>query len=453
MKRITRLLTVILLFSLLSLPTHAQSSIHWSFDNGTLIVSGSGAMVFEDSPPWSVHKDEIETVIIEPGITSIGDNAFRGCENLKDVTIPEGITSIGDHAFYFCRSLTSVTLPKGVTSIGSLAFGQCTDITELSIPDSVSVLGTMAFNACRSVREFHIPNGITVIPSGAFGLCESAVTFRIPDSVTTIEDNAFSQCSSLSYITIPGSVKSIGSYAFGSSNKLSRIIFAGDAPTAGHGAFGYRLNEYVDGTITTTAYYPLNNSTWTEQARTAFGGNTTWRTYGFADVRRGAWYEDAVIWAVCDGITKGMTETEFCPMEPCTRAQIITFLWRAAGEPEPSLAYNPFSDVSETDYFYEATLWAVENGITEGTDTTHFDPGAPCTRAQIATFLYRHADSHGHSGLQNPFSDVAEHHYYYDAVLWAVENHITNGIDAAHFAPNDPCTRAQSVSFLYRYSQ
>ena len=169
----------------------------------------------------------------------------------------------------------------------------------------------------------------------------------------------------------------------------------------------------------------------------------------FADVATDLYYYSAVAWAVEHGITNGTSATTFSPNAVCTRAQVVTFLWRAAGSPEPVNTVMPFSDVAEGRYYYDAVLWAVENGITNGTSATTFSPDADCTRGQIVTFLWRSQGSENASGY-NPFVDVANDAYYTDAVLWAVENGITNGTGANAFSPDADCTRGQIVTFLYR---
>ena len=170
----------------------------------------------------------------------------------------------------------------------------------------------------------------------------------------------------------------------------------------------------------------------------------------FVDVPASAYYADAVSWAVANGITSGTTATTFSPNASCTRAQAVTFLWRAAGSPEPASTRNPFTDVKSDAYYYKAVLWAVEKGITVGTTDTTFSPNATCTRAQIVTFLWR--DS-GSEAVQTavPFEDVKRGMYYYNAVTWAVKNGITSGTTATTFSPNNDCTRAQIVTFLYRF--
>ena len=170
----------------------------------------------------------------------------------------------------------------------------------------------------------------------------------------------------------------------------------------------------------------------------------------FVDVKKDDYYYDAVIWAVGKGIAKGVTDITFQPNASCTRAEMVTFLYRAAGSPEPTNKVNPFTDVAEDSYYYKAVLWAVEKGIAKGTSETTFSPNDTCTRGQTVAFLYRYANSPAVSG-SNSFADVSETAYYYNATLWAVSGKVTEGTSATTFSPNDLCTRGQIVTFLYRY--
>ena len=169
----------------------------------------------------------------------------------------------------------------------------------------------------------------------------------------------------------------------------------------------------------------------------------------FVDVPSGSYYEDAVDWAVANGITTGTDAAHFSPDGICTRAQAVTFLWRAAGRPAPESRTMPFTDVPADSYYYDAVLWAVENGITKGTSSTTFSPDNTCTRAQIVTFLWRSEQSPA-AGSSNPFTDVSADAYYADAVLWAVKEAITTGTTRTTFSPDAECTRAQIVTFLWR---
>ena len=169
----------------------------------------------------------------------------------------------------------------------------------------------------------------------------------------------------------------------------------------------------------------------------------------FVDVPEGSYYEEAVNWAVEKGITTGTDATHFSPDGICTRAQAVTFLWRAAGSPAAKSAVMPFADVKVGSYYYDAVLWAVENGITKGTSDTMFSPDATCSRAQIVTFLWRSQKSPA-VGTANPFTDVKASAYYADAVLWAVKEDVTKGTTNTTFSPDANCTRAQIVTFIWR---
>ena len=173
-------------------------------------------------------------------------------------------------------------------------------------------------------------------------------------------------------------------------------------------------------------------------------------TVKFSDVSTSAYYYDAVKWAVENGVTDGVSATLFAPYEPCTRGQIVTFLWRAAGSPEPKTA-SSFADVPASAYYAKAVAWAVENGITNGMTETAFAPDATCTRGQSVTFLYRALK--GTASGSTSFTDVPANAFYADAVNWAVASDVTNGTSATTFSPNTDCTRAEIVTFLYRADQ
>lgn len=169
----------------------------------------------------------------------------------------------------------------------------------------------------------------------------------------------------------------------------------------------------------------------------------------FVDVPNGAYFAKAVNWAVDNGVTEGTSRTTFSPNRVCTRAQAVTFLWRSAGSPKPSLSSTKFTDVPAGEYYTDAVLWAVENGITGGVSETSFAPNSKCTRAQIVSFMYRMKGAPAVGGV-SPFLDVPPSLYYAGAVAWAVENGITEGTSANYFSPHNDCSRGQIVTFLYR---
>ena len=215
---------------------------------------------------------------------------------------------------------------------------------------------------------------------------------------------------------------------------------------------GYAVaNVKIDGkSIGAVKSYTFENVRRTHTIEVIFmKANGNPQTGVFVDVATGSYYEDAVDWAVENGITKGTDDTHFSPDGICTRAQAVTFLWRAAGSPKPETRAMPFTDVPVGSYYYDAVLWAVENGITNGTSETRFSPNMTCSRAQIVAFLWRSEKSPA-AGTANPFADVKSTAYYAGAVLWAVKEDITKGTTNTTFSPDADCTRAQIVTFLWR---
>ena len=213
-----------------------EDNLTWTLDaDGTLTISGTGAMKNYDydsnqSPVY--NNSDVKKIVIEDGVTSIGDYAFRGCSSLTSITLPDSVTSIGDCAFVFCVGLSSITLPDSVTSIGDSAFKNCSSLTSITIPDSVTSIGDWTFYKCSSLTSITIPNSVTSIGDSAFYNCRSLTSITIPDRVTSIESSAFYNCSSLTSITIPKSVTSIGSGVFNNCNNLTVYLENGSTLTS-----------------------------------------------------------------------------------------------------------------------------------------------------------------------------------------------------------------------------
>ena len=351
-------------------------------------------------------------------------------------------TDTTDRAPWRDLSFTYLELGHGVTSIGNDAFIGCRDLRFTNLGESnVRRIGSSAFGHTQLIQET-IPEGVTVLEETMFFSVRSLWSVTLPESLVSIEDAAFAD-SGLKKLTIPRNVKSLGDSVF-DYVRNTEIRFTGDAPAMTEDTF-----SAFDGII----YYPGNNPTWTEVIT---GEHTSWYTWipytanPFSDVPAGEFYEQPVLWALENNITTGATATTFNPDGQCQRAQVVTFLHRAAKNPEPTSTKNPFSDVKASDFFYKPVLWAVEKGITNGTGGNKFGSYDVCNRAAVVTFLWRAAGSPEPKTTQNPFKDVKTSDFFYKPVLWAVENGITNGVDASHFGPTSPCNRAQVVTFLYR---
>ena len=202
----------------------------WSLNDGVLTIGGTGAMTDynthgDNAAPWYEYREDITTVVIEDGVTSIGSGAFSGCSGLTSVTIPGSVTSIESEAFRECSALTSITIPNSVTSIGDAAFYGCSDLTSITIPNSVTSIGSSAFYGCSDLTSVTIGNSVTTIGDCAFQYCNALTNVTIPNSVTTIGGAAFMSCA-LTSITIPNSVTEIGWWAFRECNYLTDIYFA-----------------------------------------------------------------------------------------------------------------------------------------------------------------------------------------------------------------------------------
>ena len=243
------------------------------------------------------------------------------------------------------------------------------------------------------------------------------------------------------------------SYDEDSLNGPARTVDFTDFPMEAGTIFAYTIPAGTDGDYRGYSedgqdqYQPDYDSQVDGDDRPLDGGPTT--TSSFTDVPAGAYYADAVKWAVAEGITSGTSPTTFSPNNGCTRAQMVTFLWRAAGSPEPESDYGPFRDVPKDAYYCKAVLWAAGEGITSGTSPTTFSPNATVTRAQTVTFLWRW-EGEPEADQRSGFRDVPTGQYYSQAVSWAVEAGITNGTGTTTFSPGQTCTRAQIVTFLWR---
>lgn len=477
----------------------------------------------------------LATLELGSGIQTIDVWAFRGCTSLTSVSIPDSVKTIGSSAFYSCTSLETLSLGSGVETIGNNAFQGCTQLTDFTLPSGLKSIGDNAFNGCAALTKVDMPDSVTYLGAGAYQNCTGLTSATLSEKLSEMNNSVFAGCTGLTTVTLPDLVNNIGNYLFQGCSKLASVYtgdyiqFVGssnfdgcsnsltvygypgsymevycetydinfaarsDAPASGAGIENITSSTGVNPetgevctviTITlsdgrTQKFYLDNevNSIEDITSRPGFDPDgkpctvvTITMTNGdverfyvydgkdgedgetvvtpiFSDVPATAYYADAVAWAVANGITTGTDENTFSPNAPCTRAQVVTFLWRAMGSPEPRSA-GTFTDVNVSSYYAKAVRWALENGITSGTSATTFDPNAVCTRAQVVTFLMRALDgrSYGSAG----FADVAASSYYADAVAWAVANGITDGTGATTFSPDTQCNRAQIVTFLYR---
>ena len=539
-RMLSMLLAAMLMVSLLPVSALAADAtsgscgenVTWSFDeaSGTLTISGTGAM--EDymgvsSPPWEDLK--IQNVNIGSGITSIGHGSFENSE-IKSIVIPEGVTVINNLAFMCCRYLTSVQLPTTLTKIGADAFAYCDSLQRIRIPASVSDLGSSTFEeynnvfrGCSKLVEFQV-DGSPYFCTDEYGVLynkdKTALiaapvkldgVYEVPDSVRYIAGSAFERCGitglvlseklemiprgmcfnceNMKFLYIPTSVKEIQHNTFVYCDNLTDVYYSGNEASwnrirrddgvveemaAAKIHFESDVPNYAENTPTVkpTPTPPVVTPTPTLTPTPVVTPEPTPEVTPtptptpvvtptptptpsvpvenpFTDVPNGAWYAAPVLWAKANNVTGGTSATTFGPDDSCTRAQVVTFLWAANGKPEPKSMNNPFTDVANDAWYLKPVLWAVEQGITGGVAEGKFGPDQTCTRAQIATFLYAAKGKPAVNGTST-FKDVANGDWFAKPVIWAAENEVTGGIGDGKFGPNNTCTRAQVVTFLYK---
>ncbi len=488
-------------------------NISWSMERDVLTITGSGVMKNytgdENHPKWWKRAREVR---FEEGITFIGESAFTFCPKLESISIPSTVRIIGKKAFYECSALQKLIIPGTVNSIGDFAFSDCTGLTDLTIENGVKSIESGAFSRCNSLTEVTIPgtvekcNGFNYcdrlasvalqegVGEANFTECKSLTTLSLPQTLTSLNVascvslkdlnlpasirylNA-SNCDSLQSLTIPAGAKPSGVYVndcdqltslvfqngtksiysnFKQNPRLTSITIPDSVTYISENAF--KLDEYEAGKqgvtipVATTVY--TNSGDARKYNWAADNRNVTFQSKEtaprFTDVPEGKYFAKPVAWAVENGITSGTSATTFGPSDPCTRAQCVTFLYKAD---HGSATYsNRFMDVPEGKYYSLPVAWAVDRGITSGVGANVFGPSQTCTRAQIVTFIWKTKGSDD-VAPSNVFTDVAADKFYAKAVAWAVENGITSGMSATTFGPGEPCTRGQIVTFLYKAFQ
>ena len=373
----------------------------------------------------------LKSITIPNSVKYIGGIAFELCENIQTITIPSGVEEIGEETFMQCTSLKSINIPKSVTKIGNSAFDCCDSLTDVYYEGSSSQwrsINIAEYNTALTSANIHFNSHVHTYE----GYTVTSPTCTEPGYTTH-------KCTSCDYSYNDSYIEPLG------HNYTEEVT----APTCTEGGYTtYTCSVCGDsykGSYVDPLGHDYKNGTCT---RCGVKDPNYKPQADFTDVAAGSYCYDAVQWAVANGITNGTDATHFSPNAGCTRGQVVTFLWRAAGE--PTVGGNVgFVDVAPGSYCYEAVKWAVANGITKGTDATHFSPNETCTRGQVVTFMYR-AEGEPAVGGNVGFVDVAAGSYCYNAVQWAVANGITKGTDTTHFSPSATCTRGQVVTFLYR---
>ena len=439
------------------------SNLTWTLDSeGVLTISGSGDMHdYVYSSPWHENGNQIRSVLMENGVTGIGNFAFFECISLTSMTIPDSVTCIGNCAFKDCSSLASVTIPDSVASIGVYAFCGCTSLKSVTIPDSVTSIGDYAFGFCTSLTGIWVDGGSSHYFSDASGVlfnkdktvlaqCPGAFSgsYVILDGVTSINDAAFVNCTSLTSVTIPDGVMSIGYDAFLNCKSLTNVYFTGTEEAWN----GITIDGGNDALKNANIHYNYVSHTHsykdivTAPTCTAKGYTTHTCACGDSYVDT---YTDALGHAWDNGkVAKEPTETE---------TGVKTFACTRCGETRTETIPATGSDVDVTQMFTDVTKnWAypgiqycVTHGIMGGMGDGTFAPTGTTTRAQIVQILYNLEGTPAVSGT-TPFTDLTAN-WYKPAILWAYQNNVVAGTSPTTFAPDQPVTREQIAVILTQY--
>ena len=421
-----------------------------------------------------IHAD-FKTVVLPDGLKDVGNNAFEYNNLLTAIRFPDSVERFGTSAVGSCSMLTDVRLPAGLTEIPNHCFMNCSSLESVAIPAGVTRIGDFAFNGCSRLWNLELPAGTAEIGSYAFSDCKWLMGITLP-ALSKIDFGAFEGCDILTGVVVLSSSTRFQSYR-------EDLIFNGPENTTLYGYTGTSIESYAQKHGYPFVDWSTHTHSWHEtvlEPSCTLGGYqvqvcdcghiqsaTPLKALGhcyrngrcircdksvpaeFSDVKEGAYYYDPVMWAVDNGITSGAGDGVFSPKKVCTREQVVTFLWKAAGSPRPESSQNPFTDVKSGKYYYNAVLWAVEKGITSGSSAAKFGVGKPCTREQVVSFLWKALGSPAPAGTESPFTDVKPGKYYFSPVLWAVEHGVSSGATPTTFGVGRPCTRAQVVTFLY----
>ena len=383
-------------------------------------------------------------------VTNIEKYAFAECVSLSSAVIPSSVISIGDGAFLACDSLTSMVIPKKTTSIGSSAFYGCDALTSVEIKGSVTKIADHTFFGCRALETVIMPDSILSIDWNAFYACESLVEITLGENVTSIGSGAFCGCESLTSLTLGENLTHIGENAFWHSSSLHSVFFKGEAPTIGEDVF--RTWDFdAEQTINIpelTLYYLEGKKGWT---------SPTWNGYPTAtwELPHEHLYTATVTAPTCT--EKGYT-TYNCE---CGDRYIDTYVDALGhsyengvcvrcGEKKPQPPVE-FVDVPKNEWYADAVAYAVQNGLMNGVGNDRFDPEGSMTRAMLVTVLWRY-EGEPEAG-SNSFRDVLHGQWYTDAVSWAAANGVVNGVGNGRFDPEGKITREQMATILFRYAQ
>lgn len=458
-------------------------------DDGVMTISGTGTVTAPMTKQEASHRmSGISTLVVEEGITEIGDeafgmnyqfttvrfpdslktigreafmnmtslcriefgsgltaikgNAFAECRNLKEMELPERLQEIGHSAFIDCFSLTEVVIPGSVKTIRSYAFAGCRGMQSAIIRDGVAALEEGAFRDCGLLEEIYVPDTVRALGVGCFWGCYSLDIFRVPAYVTEIPLGCFAACGSLQAIIVPGTVTKIDRDAFKYSTNLRAFFYTGTEDMLKN----IQIEEIGNEPLANVSVYLLRSM--------------PDPVFGFFDMpEQDNWAYPGIAFCLYTGLMNGVGNGYFQPNGTTTRAQLVTILWRLMGEPKASQP-APFTDLTQ-DWYREAVAWAAENNITNGTSAATFSPDAPITREQMVTIFYRMCRDYLKMDV-SPAASLAGFPdsstvsaWAKDAIQWAVAVKLISGVGDgrgnSYLQPQGSATRAQIATVMMNF--
>ena len=494
-------------------------SLTWEYDDlaRALTVSGTGAMWdfdYENVAPWNGFASYITKVRIGNNVTTIGDEAFKGCSGMTGISIGSGVTSIGESAFSSCAALTSITIPDAVKTIGNFAFCfcdglqsisvssglvslgdsvflRCSSLTKISVsennsffssvggvlynknktelyaypavksgssfsvPDSVVIIGKYAFNYCKNLTKITVGDNVLTIGENAFLSCKNLTDVTIGKGVKEISAHTFSWCESLAGFTVPDGITGIGDYAFEYCKNMTRVSIPKSVTKIGGYIFSGCPNMkyvYYSGTEAEWNLIDIRNSNDVLKDITIIFDP-------FTDVPHGKWFTEGALWCAYKGYMAGTSDTAFSPNANFTRAMFVTVLAKIDGANTDGYIGSSFTDVPHGKWYSKPIQWAFKNGYTSGIGGGKFGPDNPVTREQLAQFLYNYTQKKGRSTSGSVdisgYPDAGKVSGYAKAAIgWAIGNGLISGVKtggAVYLQPKGTATRAQVAVIVKKY--
>ncbi len=433
----------------------AGKNISWTFEpvDGVLTISGEGAIPdwsYSAASPWYLYRNRIFSVTIGNKITSIGAYAFNECSKLTEINASKAtISAIGDGAMNNCVLLETVSfLPGKTLTVGADAFYGCAALKKLDLGAESGSVGSGAFSGCKAMTEISLPKTMARLEQDTFYNCKALAKLNVPKGLEFIGKGCFRGCAALPNLSFPDTLKTVERYAF-SGCKMSALTFAGGKPD-----FAPAKDASASFPAETALRFRSGAKDWTWPVCEGYETKIAYDSLDnvFTDLKKGAWYISSVQHVYYTGLMNGMSKDTFAPNGFVSRGQLVTVLYRLAGKPDVTAEVR-FEDVKKKAYYYDAVRWAQSKGIVNGITKTSFAPEDQISRQQLCTILYRYAATLKLKLTQrDPLTNFTDANkiaaYAKDAMSWCVAVGLVNGKSATILDPTGNATRAEIAKIL-----